>query len=607
MVLSTPSVRQALLLPFLEERVLVLEARSAASFRAAQAPKKSSERSATSSLGKRHRHPSPTKKSLPTSSPIRAFQAHRNRHRSPRSCFERQQEASRAQEAPPEDPSFVRGARPGALKGSRGHRRADTWERFPAESCPWSSRPAAFALPPQALSDVIATPLGFHILRIESRSPAREEGTRRSAGSHPRRARPREVGRGRTPLCAEPHDPGQGENRCEAGSYPSFLACPCSPAAVGAEIIERVVVKVNGEIVTLTEFQSRQLRALQQARVTPENVPTYLREHNARLLQEAIDDLVLKQRAEDQGLRIPPQYLAEAIEEIKKDNKIPNDEQFIELLTREGMTLEDLKRDIERPMLEGGGHSSRSRIQVTRHRCRRSSGVREEQGEVHPPDDRHPPRDSHEGRERRARARALAERARNGEDFAALAREHSAAATKAQGGELGKIPKGELNPDFEKVAFALPVDGISEPIRCSDGWRIFKVSEKTEGGALEFDAAKDDIKRRLQVQRFATEYETYMADLRKNAVIDIRVREVPLQIDETGRLVETPILTPSLSAPGSTGTTRPSPNAPPEDEITTSGSSKPESQSPALPPTASPFTPPGTATPEAAKPSPSPR
>lgn len=388
---------------------------------------------------------------------------------------------------------------------------------------------------------------------------------------------------------------------------PLVLSLPLLSGPVGAEIIERVVVKVNGEIVTLTEFQSRQLRALQQARVTPENVPTYLRENNARLLQEAIDDLVLKQRAEDQGLRIPPQYIAEAIEEIKKDNNIPNDEQFLELLTREGMTLEDLKRDIERPMLREGvvRRDLESRVTPTDAEARAEYDKNKEKYTRPTTLTLHEILMKGENAERDARA--LAERARKGEDFAALAREHSAAATKAQGGELGKIQKGELNPDFEKAAFALPVDGISEPIGAADGWRIFKVSERTEGGALEFDAAKDDIKRRLQVQRFATEYETYMADLRKNAVIDIRVREVPLQIDETGRLVETPILTPSLSAPGSTGTTRPSPNAPPEDEITTSGSSKPESQSPALPPTASPFTPPGTATPEAAKPSPSPR
>src|SRR5512145_14782 len=116
------------------------------------------------------------------------------------------------------------------------------------------------------------------------------------------------------------------------------LALTATPSF--AEIIERVVVKVNGEIVTLTDFQTRQVRACQQARVSSDKVPEYLRENNARLLQEAIDDLVLKQRAEELGLRIPPQYITEAVEEIKKENKIERDDRFLELVQREGMSLE---------------------------------------------------------------------------------------------------------------------------------------------------------------------------------------------------------------------------------------------------------------------------
>jgi len=357
---------------------------------------------------------------------------------------------------------------------------------------------------------------------------------------------------------------------------------------VRAEIIERVVVKVNGEIVTLTDFQGRQLRALQQARVVPEQVPTYLRENNARLLQEAIDDLVLKQRAEEQGLRIPPQYIADAIEEIKKDNNITNDERFLEMLSREGMTLEDLKQDIERPMLREGvvRRDLEARVTPT------DADARAEYEKNKEKYSRPATVTLHEillkGDDAERNARALAERARKGEDFATLARDNSAAATKAKGGELGKITRGELNPDFEKVAFALPVNGISEPVRASDGWRVFKVSEKTEAGALEFDAAKDEIKRGLQVERFAKEYEAYMADLRKNAVIDIRVREVPLQIDETGRLVDAPLLSGSPSSPVLGAPARTSPNAPPEDEISTSGSPKPAPTPPVTPPNAPP-------------------
>src|SRR6266536_3898164 len=124
-----------------------------------------------------------------------------------------------------------------------------------------------------------------------------------------------------------------------------------SGAPLSAEILERIIVKVNGEILPQTEFQARQLAAAQAARVEPDRVGQFLRENNAKILQEAIDDSLLVQRAEDAGLRLPPHYIDDVIDGIKKDNKIESEAQFQEQLAREGMTLEDLKRNIERSIV----------------------------------------------------------------------------------------------------------------------------------------------------------------------------------------------------------------------------------------------------------------
>jgi len=67
-------------------------------------------------------------------------------------------------------------------------------------------------------------------------------------------------------------------------------------ASSRAEIIERVVAKVNGDIITQSEFEARQLAAVQSARIPSEQVEAYLRQNNARILQEAVDDLLITQR-----------------------------------------------------------------------------------------------------------------------------------------------------------------------------------------------------------------------------------------------------------------------------------------------------------------------
>jgi parvulin-like peptidyl-prolyl isomerase len=128
-----------------------------------------------------------------------------------------------------------------------------------------------------------------------------------------------------------------------------------------------------------------------------------------------------------------------------------------------------------------------------------------------------------------ALARDLVRRARAGEDFAELARAYSSSPTKSAGGDLGRISKGDLTPDIEKTAFALPVAGVSEPLPTPDGFRILKVMEKTEGGQVPFEDVKAEIQKRLSAEKTAREYEAYLEGLRKDAIIDIRVREVPLQ------------------------------------------------------------------------------
>jgi hypothetical protein len=161
-------------------------------------------------------------------------------------------------------------------------------------------------------------------------------------------------------------------------------------------------------------------------------------------------------------------------------------------------------------------------------------------------------------------ANDLVRRARAGEDFSELARAYSAASTRAAGGDLGRVSRGDLTPDIEKVALALPVGGVSDPLVTPEGFRILKLVEKTEGTQVPFEEAKAEIQKRLSSERSEREYEAYMEGLRKDAIIDIRVREVPLQA--------TVPATPALGMPAETAPTA----ASPDEEITTTPQARPE-------------------------------
>ena len=95
-----------------------------------------------------------------------------------------------------------------------------------------------------------------------------------------------------------------------------------------------------------------QISAAQSARVGPNEIGTFLRENNARLLQEAIDEILLLQKAEDAGLALNSEFIDEVVESIKTDNKIESEEEFQAALAQEGMTLDDLRANIRRSMTQ---------------------------------------------------------------------------------------------------------------------------------------------------------------------------------------------------------------------------------------------------------------
>jgi parvulin-like peptidyl-prolyl isomerase len=323
---------------------------------------------------------------------------------------------------------------------------------------------------------------------------------------------------------------------------PLALSGLLAAAAALPETLERVIVKVNGDIVTQSEFQSRQLAAIQAARVPPDGIEAFLRENNGRILQEAIDDLLLVQRAEELGIRLRPETLAGFIEGIKKENNIPSDEALLEQLRREGMSLDDLKRNIQRSVLrrETVQRDMAARVVLTEESVRADYDARVAEytkpesiklQQILVPDE--------------AVAAQLVSRARAGEDFATLARAFSEDATRAAGGELGSFARGELSPSLDQAAFALAVGEVSEPIATPDGFRILRVQERTPASVTGFEQARAEIRERLGRERWAKEYDAYIGELRAASQrgIDLRVREVPLQVavpPEPSTLLEPP-------------------------------------------------------------------
>ncbi len=92
---------------------------------------------------------------------------------------------------------------------------------------------------------------------------------------------------------------------------------------------------------------------------------------------------------------------------------------------------------------------------------------------------------------------SILENARAGEDFAALAREHSEDSSREQGGQLGVFGRGSMVKPFEEAAFSMKAGEISDPVRTQFGWHIIKVENVNEAKTLTLEEAMEQIKKRL--------------------------------------------------------------------------------------------------------------
>ena len=251
-----------------------------------------------------------------------------------------------------------------------------------------------------------------------------------------------------------------------------------------------IVAVVNQELVTNSEVQQRVVRFEQDAARSRAKVPPR-EELRQQVLEQLIDERAQLSLAREYGMRVDEPEVDRAVASVAAQNQLTLP-QLRERLQSDGLEFSRFRSNVRDQLLlerlrdrelSGRVRVSDTEIEdwLTKQKQNTSSSTEYNVAQIliAVPEGVTPERVN----QLRARAETALQRARSGEDFAALVRELSAA-SKENAGEIGLRPLARLPDLFVDVVRPLKVGEVApKVVRSPAGFHVLRLVDKREGGA----------------------------------------------------------------------------------------------------------------------------
>jgi parvulin-like peptidyl-prolyl isomerase len=139
--------------------------------------------------------------------------------------------------------------------------------------------------------------------------------------------------------------------------------------------------------------------------------------------------------------------------------------------------------------------------------------------------------------EAKKKAEELRQALLKGADFAKTAQENSDdPGSGAKGGDLGSLRRGQTVPEFDQVAFALPLGQISQVVKTRFGYHLLRADQRELKLPKDFDKNKDMLRTQYVQEQKNRAWGEYRNKLKDNAKIEVRDPELQAyrMLDESG-------------------------------------------------------------------------
>ncbi len=305
------------------------------------------------------------------------------------------------------------------------------------------------------------------------------------------------------------------------------------PAIATGEVVERIIARVNTDVIFLSELEEFGKRYFEEVKKNslPSESSEKLREAKQEVLNQLIEMKILDQEIKKRKVEVPERDVDAAVDDILKRNNFTLDDMKM-ALAKEGMTYtsyrERVRDDLGKMRLIS--REIKSKVVIREEDLRKAYKDRIQEFMI-------PlevqvqqiflavPRDS--SKEKTAdvekEARAVLEKAKAGEDFSGLARKFSRSPEASDGGVLGYFKQKELLPELDEVVFQMKVGEISPLVRSPDGFHILRIMDRKGGEPKPFLDVQTRLREEMMQVESEKKFKEWMKGLREKAYIEIKL------------------------------------------------------------------------------------
>jgi peptidyl-prolyl cis-trans isomerase SurA len=302
------------------------------------------------------------------------------------------------------------------------------------------------------------------------------------------------------------------------------------PVAASAEQIDRIAAIVNDEPVTSYEVEKEQSNMAKMSEKNPSIFGPDKTVSSEAALNSIINRKLIALKIKELDIKVSDDEVKQAIEDVRKQNNI-SQETLVEALKNQGISFEEYRSQIREQLerLRLVSQEVRSKIQITDKDIRDYYTTNPEKFEK---EETYRARlitldipsnaSETERKGIRDTISSIYAEAKSGKNFEELARKYSKDPSAKDGGDLGAFKKGEMLPEFDNILTKLKPGEISEPFSTQSGLHIVKLESRSHGELQPFEKVKGDISDLLYKKKSEERFNQWLADLRKNAAVEIR-------------------------------------------------------------------------------------